>query len=185
MKKRTSSWKRSFSWDLEDGVEVSQMKGFFSNNIERCLHSHFPCSPWIWTPLCSYWQLGSSSVKFASSCPFSFFFPVSCFACWFGGVLLFTGRFWPTCTVWYSPGGLAHGWRLGGYCTAWSRLNWRPWRTLVYLNQSGTKWVRCVWVCVGLVLSAALDYRSQGLYRREISIPYTEPRTAWASIMNQ
>lgn len=26
-------------------VEVSQMKGFFSDNIERCLHSHFSCSP--------------------------------------------------------------------------------------------------------------------------------------------
>ena len=125
-------------------VEVSQMKGFFSDNIERCLHSHFSCSPWIWTSLCSYWQLGSSFVKFASSRPFSFFSSESSFACWFGRVLLFTGRFWPTCTVWYSPGGFACGWRLGGYCTAWSSLNWWPWRMLVYLNQSGTKWVQCV-----------------------------------------
>ena len=44
--------------------------------------------------------------------------------------------------------------------------------------------VMCLRVCVGLVLSAALDYRSQGLYWREISIPYTEPRTTWASIIN-
>lgn len=124
-------------------VEVSQMKGFFSNNIEKCLHSHFPRSLWIWTSLCSYWQLGSSFVKFASSRPFSFSqWVVFCLLIWrsFAShreVLIHLHHV-------YSPGGLACGWRLNGYCTAWSSLNRWPWRMLVYLNQSGTKWVRCV-----------------------------------------
>ena len=40
------------------------------------------------------------------------------------------------------------------------------------------------WVCVGPILSATLDYRSQGLYWREIKVSHSELSTALASTVS-
>lgn len=170
---------RSGGW-----VEVSQMKGFFSDNTEKCFHSRFPCSRWEWNSLCSYWQLGSSFMKFASSCPFSFFqWVVFCLLIWRSFAFPREVSIHLALRVVFSR------WACMWVGTEWW-LHCMEQSELVASKNAGllgSVWDQVggmCWVCVGPVLSATLDYRSQGLYWREIKVSYSEPSTALASIVS-